>query len=440
MGERLTTYIVEKAGCLHGSLEVPGDKSVSHRAVIFGALASGETSIDGLLEGEDVLSTISALKAMGVSIRRSGPGQFQISGVGIRGLRAPQAELNLGNSGTSLRLLCGLLAGQTFGSTLTGDRSLRKRPMGRVTTPLKAMGASIKVSAGQVAPLNIEPVNRLDGIKYTMPIASSQVKSAILLAGMYASEPTIIEEKVLTRDHTERMLAEFGYPLDRNGSMIKLDPKGSLQATALTIPGDFSSAAFFIVGASISTGSKIRLGNVGVNPTRIGLLEILQMMGAKIEIKNRRNIAGEPIADLVVESSQLRGVDVPASLIAATIDEFPILSIAAANATGTTRILAANELRVKETDRISAIVTGLRSIGIDAIELSDGMVIEGGIAQGGTVDSKKDHRIAMAFAMAGLNASKPIRILDCANVATSFPEFVRSGQNIGMNVQCEAEL
>jgi 3-phosphoshikimate 1-carboxyvinyltransferase len=440
MGERLTTYIVEKAGSLHGSLEVPGDKSVSHRAIILGSLASGETSIDGLLEGEDVLSTISALKAMGVSIRRSGPGQFEISGVGIRGLRAPQAELNLGNSGTSLRLLCGLLVGQNFGSTLTGDGSLRKRPMGRVTNPLEAMGASIKLAAGQVAPLNIDPVIRLDGIKYKMPIASSQVKSAILLAGMYASEPTIIEENVLTRDHTERMLVEFGYPLDRDRSMIKLDPKGSLEATDLTIPGDFSSAAFFIVGASISTGSKIRLINVGVNPTRTGLLKILQMMGAKIVVENRRNVAGEPIADLVVESVQLRGVDVPGSLIAETIDEFPILSIAAANARGTTRILAASELRVKESDRISAIVTGLRSIGIDVTELSDGMVIEGGITQGGTVDSKKDHRIAMAFSMAGLNATNPIRILDCANISTSFPGFLRCGQKLGMNVKCEGAL
>ena len=282
----MTTYVVRPTGPLVGALEMPGDKSISHRAVILGSLATGKTTIRGLLEADDVLSTISAFQAMGVSIHRRPGEKCWIVGVGLRGLRAPRSDLDLGNSGTSMRLLCGVLAGQTFRSTLTGDQSLLTRPMERVTTPLQKMGASIRVSAGGVAPLDIEPVSRLNGMDYRMPIASAQVKSAILLAGLYARNRTVIREEMPTRDHTERMLEGFGYPVDRHTSQTVLQPDGALHAADLTIPGDFSSAAFFLVAASVVPGSRIELHGVGMNPTRTGLLEILQSMGAKIKINN----------------------------------------------------------------------------------------------------------------------------------------------------------
>ena len=431
----MTTYVVRPAGPLVGALQMPGDKSISHRAVIFGSLAVGKTTIRGLLEAEDVLSTISAFQAMGVSIHRRPGEKCRIVGVGLRGLRAPRSDLDLGNSGTSMRLLCGVLAGQTFRSTLTGDQSLLTRPMERVTTPLEKMGASIRVSAGGVAPLDIEPVSRLNGMDYRMPIASAQVKSAILLAGLYATNRMIIREEVPTRDHTERMLEGFGYPVNRHTSHTVLQPGGALHAADLTIPGDFSSAAFFLVAATVVPGSRIELHGVGMNPTRTGLLDILKSMGAKIEINNSRTTAGEPIADLIVESSNLRGVAVPPALVSRTIDEFPALSIAAAHANGLTRISGAQELRFKESDRIATVVAGLRSVGIKVSEQSDGMVIAGGVIQEGTVDSRKDHRVAMAFAVAG--ATGVIRILNCANVVTSFPDFAKCSQRVGVKLREE---
>ena len=431
----MTTYVVRPTGPLVGTLQMPGDKSISHRAVILGSLAAGKTTIRGLLEANDVLSTISAFQAMGVSIHRR-PGEYcQIVGVGLRGLRAPRSDLDLGNSGTSMRLLCGVLAGQTFRSTLTGDQSLLARPMERVTSPLESMGASIRVSTGGVAPLYIEPVSRLNGIDYRMPIASAQVKSAILLAGLYARSRTIIKEEVPTRDHTERMLEGFGYPVNRHAGHTVLQPGGALRAADLTIPGDFSSAAFFLVAATVVPGSRIELHGVGMNPTRTGLLEILKSMGAKIEINNSRTTAGEPIADLIVESSNLRGVAVPPALVSRTIDEFPALSIAAAHANGLTRISGAQELRFKESDRIATVVAGLRSVGIKVSEQSDGMVIAGGVIQEGTVDSRKDHRVAMAFAVAG--ATGVVRILNCANVVTSFPDFAKCSQRVGVKLREE---
>ena len=426
----MTTYVVRPRGPLVGTLQMPGDKSISHRAVILGSLATGRTTLRGLLEANDVLSTISAFQAMGVSIHWSPGKNCQIVGVGLRGLQAPQSDLDLGNSGTSMRLLCGVLAGQTFCSTLTGDQSLLARPMERVTSPLESMGASIRVSTGGVAPLYIEPVSRLNGIDYRMPIASAQVKSAILLAGMYARSRTIIKEEALTRDHTERMLEGFGYPVNRHADHTVLQPGGALRAADLTIPGDFSSAAFFLVAATVVPGSRIELHGVGMNPTRTGLLEILKSMGAKIEINNSRTTAGEPIADLIVESSNLRGVAVPPALVSRTIDEFPALSIAAAHANGLTRISGAQELRFKESDRIATVVAGLRSVGIKVSEQSDGMVIAGGVIQEGTVDSRKDHRVAMAFAVAG--ATGVVRILNCANVVTSFPDFAKCSQRVGV--------
>jgi 3-phosphoshikimate 1-carboxyvinyltransferase len=405
--------------------------------VILASLAVGETKIRGLLEANDVLSTISAFQAMGVSIDRHPGKNCQIIGVGLRGLQPPRFDLDLGNSGTSMRLLCGVLSGQTFCSTLTGDQSLLARPMERVINPLEKMGASIRASVGGVAPLDIEPVARLNGVDYQLPIASAQVKSAILLAGLYARERTVIKEEVLTRDHTERMLEGFDYPMHRYTGHTVLNPGGTLRATTLTIPGDFSSAAFFLVAAVVVPGSRIELHGVGVNPTRTGLLEILQSMGAKIEINNFRTVTGEPVADLVAESSDLRGVDVSPALVSRAIDEFPVLSIAAAHANGLTRISGAKELRFKESDRIATVVAGLRSVGIEARERLDGMVIEGGVIQEGTVDSRKDHRVAMAFAVAGAGATGVVRILNCANVATSFPEFANFGQRVGMNLSEE---
>ena len=431
----MTTYVVRPTGPLVGTLRMPGDKSISHRAVILGSLATGRTTLRGLLEANDVLSTISAFQAMGVSIHLSPGKNCQIVGVGLRGLQGPQSVLDFGNSGTSMRLLCGVLVGQTFRSTLTGDQSLLARPMERVTSPLESMGGSIRVSTGGVAPLYIEPVSRLNGIDYRMPIASAQVKSAILLAGLYARSRTIIKEEVPTRDHTERMLEGFGYPVNRHAGHTVLQPGGALRAADLTIPGDFSSAAFFLVAATVVPGSRIELHGVGMNPTRTGLLEILKSMGAKIEINNSRTTAGEPIADLIVESSNLRGVAVPPALVSRTIDEFPALSIAAAHANGLTRISGAQELRFKESDRIATVVAGLRSVGIKVSEQSDGMVIAGGVIQEGTVDSRKDHRVAMAFAVAG--ATGVVRILNCANVVTSFPDFVKCSQRVGMKLREE---
>ena len=431
----MTTFVVRPTGPLVGTLQMPGDKSISHRAVILGSLATGRTTLRGLLEANDVLSTISAFQAMGVSIHWSPGKNCRIVGVGLRGLQAPQSDLDLGNSGTSMRLLCGVLAGQTFRSTLTGDQSLLARPMERVTSPLESMGGSIRVSTGGVAPLYIEPVSRLNGIDYRMPIASAQVKSAILLAGLYARSRTIIKEEVPTRDHTERMLEGFGYPVNRHAGHTVLQPGGALRAADLTIPGDFSSAAFFLVAATVVPGSRIELHGVGMNPTRTGLLEILKSMGAKIEINNSRTTAGEPIADLIVESSNLRGVAVPPALVSRTIDEFPALSIAAAHANGLTRISGAQELRFKESDRIATVVAGLRSVGIKVSEQPDGMVIAGGVIQEGTVDSRKDHRVAMAFAVAG--ATGVVRILNCANVVTSFPDFVKCSQRVGVKLREE---
>jgi len=299
------------------------------------------------------------------------------------------------------------------------------------------MGASIRVSAGGTGPLDITPVSQLNGMDYRMPLASAQVKSAILLAGLYARNQTIIREEVLTRDHTERMLEGFGYSVDRHVGHTVLQPGSELQHADLTIPGDFSSAAFFLVAASVVPGSRVELHGVGVNPTRTGLLDILQLMGAKIEINNSRTAAGEPVADLVVESSNLHGIDVPPALVSRTIDEFPVLSIAAAHATGVTRISGAQELRFKESDRIATVVAALRSVGIEVSEQPDGMVIEGGVIQGGTVDSCGDHRVAMAFAVAGVGAAGVVRILNCANVTTSFPDFARCSQLVGVKLREE---
>jgi len=427
-------FNVSPGGSLTGTIHVPGDKSMSHRSVIFGALAEGVTHVNGLLEGEDVLATIAAFRAMGVNIEGPDDGRLVIHGVGLYGLQKPQHDLDMGNSGTAMRLLSGLLSGQTFSSRLVGDKSLTLRPMRRVVDPLTEMGANITTADGGTPPLLIEPVSNLQAIDYAMPMASAQVKSCLLLAGLYAQGKTCVTEPAPTRDHTERMLRGFGYPVSSNGDRVCLEPSFRLTATDMVVPGDISSATFFIVGASISPGSKVEIKNVGINPTRTGILFVLEQMGADIELKNERVIGGEPVADLVVQSAHLHGIHINEEHVPLAIDEFPAILVAAACASGETVLSGAEELRVKESDRISAMAQGLSNLGVDVTETPDGMRVQGGQIQGGTVDSHGDHRIAMAFAMAALQSKAEIHIDDCDNVATSFPEFQMLAESCGLAI------
>lgn len=433
------TFIVQPGGQLRGEARVPGDKSMSHRSIMLGSLAEGVTHVKGFLEAEDALATLQAFRDMGVQIEGPVDGCVTIHGVGKHGLNAPAKELYLGNSGTSMRLLSGLLAGQPFNTVLTGDKSLSGRPMKRVTEPLALMGANIKTTDKGTAPLEITGrAGQLQAIDYAMPMASAQVKSCLLLAGMYAQGEASVVEPAPTRDHTERMLAGFGYPVKREGNKVSINAAGKLTATDIDVPSDISSAAFFLVGASIASGSDITLRHVGINPTRTGVISILRLMGASIEILNEREVGGEPVADLRVVSKPLKGIDIPEELVPLAIDEFPVLFIAAACAEGETRLTGAEELRVKESDRIQVMADGLHIIGVDAQPTPDGMVIQGGgKIGGGTVTSHGDHRIAMAFAIAGLRANAPITILDCANVNTSFPEFKDLAKNLGLALVCE---
>jgi 3-phosphoshikimate 1-carboxyvinyltransferase len=431
------TFRLTPGGRLRGRFRVPGDKSVSHRSIMLGSLAEGETRISGFLEGADALATLAAFRAMGVKISGPDAGRVRIEGVGMRGLQAPTGALDLGNSGTSMRLLCGLLAGQSFDSILTGDTSLSSRPMRRVTEPLATMGALIHATEAGTAPLLVHGGQSLHGIRYDMPVASAQVKSCLLLAGLYAAGETWVREPAPTRDHTERMLEGFGYPVLRDGGWVGVEGGHGLQATDIDVPGDISSAAFFIVGACIAEDSEVILEHVGINPTRTGVLDILSLMGADIEIRNRREVGGEPVADLRVKSSHLRGIRIPERLVPLAIDEFPVLFVAAACASGTTILTGAEELRVKESDRIAVMADGLRTLGIDAEPTPDGMVINGGRLQGGAVQSLGDHRIAMAFSMAALRASGDIDIGDCDNVSTSFPDFPRLARESGLGIHVE---
>ncbi|NOU20924.1 MAG: 3-phosphoshikimate 1-carboxyvinyltransferase [Methyloglobulus sp.] len=433
------TFIVQPGGQLRGEARVPGDKSMSHRSIMLGSLAEGTTHVKGFLEAEDALATLQAFRDMGVHIEGPVNGCVTIHGVGKHGLKAPPKELYLGNSGTSMRLLSGLLAGQPFNSVLTGDKSLSGRPMKRVTEPLAAMGADIKATEKGTAPLEITGrAGQLQAINYIMPMASAQVKSCLLLAGMYAQGETSVSEPAPTRDHTERMLSGFSYPVKQQGSKVSITAEGKLTATDIDVPSDISSAAFFLVGASIAPGSDITLRHVGINPTRTGVISILRLMGASIEILNERVVGGEPVADLRVVFKPLKGIDIPEELVPLAIDEFPVLFVAAACAEGQTRLSGAEELRVKESDRIQVMADGLHLLGVDAQATADGMVIQGGgKIGGGTVTSHGDHRIAMAFAIAGLRASAPITILDCANVNTSFPEFKDLAKNLGLALVCE---
>jgi 3-phosphoshikimate 1-carboxyvinyltransferase len=421
-------------GQLTGQVAVPGDKSISHRAIMLGAIADGETEIDGFLEGADSLATLAAFRAMGVDIEGPDRGRVVIKGAGIDGLREPGHPLDMGNSGTAMRLMTGLLAGQAFSSTLVGDISLSRRPMRRITDPLTQMGARIGTTEAGTAPLEITPASQLGGIDYALPVPSAQIKSSLLLAGLYARGKTCIREPAPTRDHTERMLAAFGRPPRVDGRRICLPAGGRLTATPIRVPGDISSAAFFLIGASIAPGSDLTLTNVGVNPTRTGIVTLLRAMGADITIANDRLLGGEPVADLRIRSAPLHGIRIPEDQVPLAIDEFPALFIAAACADGETVLSGAAELRVKESDRIAVMAEGLTALGIDAVPTPDGMRIRGGAPHGGSIDSAGDHRIAMAFAMASLRASGPVEVRDCSNVDTSFPGFASLAASAGLGI------
>ena len=428
-------FIVSPGGALTGCIRVPGDKSISHRAIMLGALADGITHISGFLEGEDSLNTLRAFQLMGVDIEGPIDGKVTIHGVGIDGLQAPKQSLYLGNSGTCMRLLAGILAAQNFSSELSGDESLSGRPMIRVIKPLAQMGANISSTEAGTPPLKVERSSGLQGIHYDMPMASAQVKSCLLLAGIFAEGQTSISEPGITRDHTERMLRGFGYPVKTAGNTISLSGGGRLTATDVDVPGDISSATFFLVGASIAPDSDLVLEHVGLNPTRSGVINILTLMGANLDVYNQREVGGETVVDIRVRSSQLHGISIPEELVPLAIDEFPAIFIAAACATGETHLTGAEELRVKETDRIDVMAKGLVALGIEATPTPDGISIHGGQIQAGRVDSEGDHRIAMSFAMAGLRSTGNITIANCANVVTSFPGFVELSSRCGLRIQ-----
>ncbi|WP_313089615.1 bifunctional prephenate dehydrogenase/3-phosphoshikimate 1-carboxyvinyltransferase [Pseudomonas sp.] len=431
-------FLAEPGGSLSGHLRVPGDKSISHRSIMLGSLAEGTTEVDGFLEGEDALATIQAFRDMGVVIEGPNQGRVTVHGVGLHGLKPPPGPIYLGNSGTSMRLLAGLLAAQPFDTTLTGDASLSKRPMNRVAKPLREMGAVIETAAEGRPPLTIRGGQKLSGMHYDMPMASAQVKSCLLLAGLYAAEKTSVAEPAPTRDHTERMLQGFGYPVHVDGNTATVESGHGLRATQIEVPADISSSAFFMVAASIAPGSDIMLEHVGVNPTRTGVIDILRLMGASIELSNQREVGGEPVADIRVRAAQLHGIDIPEHLVPLAIDEFPVLFVAASCAVGRTTLRGAEELRVKESDRIQVMADGLQALGVDATPTADGIVIEGGAALGGgEVWAHGDHRIAMSFSVAALRATAPIRIHDCVNVATSFPNFLTLAERAGMRVGVE---
>jgi 3-phosphoshikimate 1-carboxyvinyltransferase len=434
VSEASVDWISSRSEALRGVLRVPGDKSISHRAVMFASLADGISRITGFLEGEDTRATARAFVGMGVRIEAPAASERVVHGVGLHGLRAPEAPIDCGNAGTGMRLLAGLLAGQQFDSTLIGDESLSRRPMRRVIEPLAQMGANIVAQPGGLPPLHVAGRRQLHGIDYTLPVASAQVKSAILLAGLHASGETRVSEPHPTRDYTERMLATFGWPIEFGAGWAKLTGGHRLQATDVVVPADFSSAAFFLVAATLVPGSELLLQSVGMNPRRIGLLLALRAMGADIRLVNARELGGEAVADFVVRHAPLRGIDVPVEIVADMIDEFPALFVAAAAATGTTRIRGAAELRVKESDRIAVMAKGLRTLGIDIEETPDGAVIHGGRIEAGEVDSAGDHRCAMSFAIAGLVARGAVRIRDCANVATSFPDFATLAGGCGFQL------
>ncbi|WP_230123115.1 bifunctional prephenate dehydrogenase/3-phosphoshikimate 1-carboxyvinyltransferase [Pseudomonas sp. Bi70] len=433
-------FLANPGGNVRGRIRVPGDKSISHRSIMLGSLAEGTTEVEGFLEGEDALATLQAFRDMGVVIEGPQHGRVTVHGVGLHGLKAPPGPIYVGNSGTSMRLLAGLLAGQPFDVTMTGDASLSKRPMNRVANPLREMGAVVETGPDGRPPLTIRGGQKLKALTYTLPMASAQVKSCLLLAGLYAEGVTTVTEPAPTRDHTERMLRGFGYAVESKGPVASLQAGGKLTATRIEVPADISSAAFFLVAASIAEGSDLLLEHVGINPTRIGVIEILRLMGGDITLENQREVGGEPVADLRVRGAKLKGIEIPEALVPLAIDEFPVLFIAAVCAEGRTVLRGAEELRVKESDRIQVMADGLTSLGVKVQPTEDGIIIDGGqTIGGGEVHSHGDHRIAMAFSVASLRASAAIRIHDAANVATSFPNFLALAEQVGMRVAVEGQ-
>ena len=427
--------VVLHGGSLNGVIGIPGDKSISHRAVMFGAIADGLTQVRGCLMGEDVLATIEAFRSMGVEIDTRDQDCIKISGVGLLGLRSPASSINLGNSGTSMRLLAGILSGANIDTTLEGDASLSVRPMGRIVCPLRQMGANIEMSGNETPPLRVKPARKLTGISYLVPVISAQVKSGLLLAGLYADGVTRISEHGRSRDHSERLLPKFGVKLDINGNEVSLDGGQRLTGCDITVPTDISSAAFFMLGAAISSGSEILLPQVGFNETRNGVIEILQLMDADIEVREENVSSGEPVADILVRTSSLSGVNIPLELIPAAIDEFPAIFIAAACAKGVTVLRGAEELRHKESDRISVMADGLRNLGIAVETYPDGISITGGNMTGGLIDAHGDHRVAMAFAMAALKASGTVVIKNAEGISTSFPTFFEVARSAGLRIK-----
>jgi len=420
-------------GPLKGRIRVPGDKSISHRSIMLGALAVGETKVTGLLEGEDVLSTAAAMRAMGATVTRTGEGAWTVNGVGVGALLQPEAPLDMGNSGTSTRLLMGLVASHPITATFIGDGSLSKRPMGRVIDPLSEMGASFEASEGDRLPLILKGASPAVPIRYRLPMASAQVKSAILLAGLNTPGITTVIEPVPTRDHSERMLRGFGADLtvetDADGArVISIRGEAELKPQTIEVPGDPSSAAFFIVAALVIPGSEVLIENVGLNPTRAGIVEVLRQMGGSIEEVNPREVGGEPVADLLVKHSALKGIEVDPAIVPAMVDEFPVLFVAAALAEGITTTTGLEELRVKESDRISVMATALAAAGVTVRETEDGLVINGSggeplVGTNGAIATHLDHRIAMSMAVAGLASRAGVEVDDVRPIATSFPVF-----------------
>ena len=438
----MTSIIANLSTNLTGSITIAGDKSISHRSIILGALSIGETTVDGLLESQDILATISAMQAFGAEIEKKADKKWHINGLGVGGLDEPEKVLDLGNSGTGVRLILGVAAGNPITSFFSGDESLSRRPMARVLKPLEMMGASFTSRTGGLLPLSCTGPQTLQPIDYSLPVASAQVKSAILLAGLNTPGKTIVREPTPTRDHTERMLKQFGSEIsietdDESQNIITLKGESELTGQDIVVPGDPSSAAFPMVAGILAEDSRIEIKNVGINPLRFGLFEILNEMGAKTELIQKHDGVGEPIADIVVETSKLKGVTVPASIAPRMIDEYPILAVAAACASGTTRMFGLQELRVKESDRLAAMANGLKACGVTVEETSDSLTVHGtgGQIEGGArIQTQLDHRIAMSFLTLGLKAKNPIIIDDGTTINTSFPGFVETMKSLGANL------
>jgi 3-phosphoshikimate 1-carboxyvinyltransferase len=429
-------FIVNPSAVSDAIVSVPGDKSISHRALMLGSIAEGQSAISGFLAGEDCLATLAAMSAMGVEIEQISPTEIVVHGVGMHGLRESAEPLDLGNSGTAMRLMTGLLCGQGFTSLLSGDASLTSRPMQRVIRPLTQMGASIDSNQGR-PPLTVHGRIPLQPIDYDLPVASAQVKSAILLAGLYAAGTTSIAEPAVTRDHTERMFESMGVRVSKHGNRVTLDGGQVLRSCPVQVPGDLSSAAFVILATLLNVDAEVLIEHVGVNPTRTGVIDILQAMGANISLENPRLFGQEPVADIRVRGSRLTGGRVDPGLVSLAIDEFPVLFVAAAAARGKTTFTGIGELRVKESDRIAAMAAGLRALGIDVDESDDGAIVHGGAFGGGEVESCGDHRIAMSLAVAGSVAADTVRIRDVEAVATSFPGFCDRMTSLGVDI-CSA--